>query len=188
MRLLKQERRKQPGQQWLKQILKPAMNPFFLLLSSSSAPQVWGCCTCISLTGVSPVPPASTKAQSLHSSQAASAADPLWLREKWYSPASESACCYGNTSHLTCSHPTLLPMSRRRWKKRELQKQQGGWRRNRAKEEENNIFTVFKQTSNQACALVTASDWWLKRPINILLCYYHAHNDLHRTELTTCSA
>lgn len=68
-------------------------------------------------TGVSPVLPKSTNAWSHHSSAAASAADPLWLNEKWYSPARESACCYGNTSHLACSHPTLLPVSWQWWQK-----------------------------------------------------------------------
>lgn len=28
---------------------------------------------------------------------------------KWYSPASESACCYGNTSTLTAHIPPCIP-------------------------------------------------------------------------------
>lgn len=78
-------------------------------------PQVWGCCTYLQKQGCL-LSSLSTNALSHHSSEAAS--DPQWLNEKWYSPASESACCYGNTSHLICSHPTLLPVSWQWWQKK----------------------------------------------------------------------
>lgn len=38
--------------------------------------------------------------------------------KKWYNPASESACCYGNTSNLS-SHPSLYPcFTRTAWYKK----------------------------------------------------------------------
>lgn len=90
--------------------------------------QFWGCCSYLRkqgrlLSSQYHQMLGAVRAQRLHLVLV-----PLRFNEEWYSPASESACCYGNTSHLACSHPTLLHVSWQWWQKKELQKQHGGLR------------------------------------------------------------
>lgn len=129
MGLLKLGKAKKTGQHWLKQKSKAAM----ITLS----PSLFSIISHPRSENAAPICPKqgcllSSQYQQIHRAITAKRLYPLliplWLKEKWYSPARESACCYGNTSHLGCSHPTLhhVNWQWRYKKKKELQKQQGG--------------------------------------------------------------
>lgn len=108
MGLLKLRKAKKTGQHWLKQKSKAAM----ITLS----PSLFSIISHPRSENAAPICPKqgcllSSQYQQIHRAITAKRLYPLliplWLKEKWYSPARESACCYGNTSHLGCSHPTL---------------------------------------------------------------------------------
>lgn len=97
-------------------------HPLPLLFLHHLPPQVWGCCTYLQKTGVSHILPIYKCMEPSQLRGCILLLTPCGSMKKWYSPASESACCYGNTSHPACSHPTLLPVSWQRWHKKRATK------------------------------------------------------------------
>lgn len=111
---------------------------------------------------------------------------------KWYSPASESACCYGNTSHLTCSHANpasceLAMVPRKKKKKKDNREDKS---EDRVQEEnwcsDRYICTLMICWSNKAHVYRLSNeeslDEWLKNDIKeiFLLVVTYAGMKSHR--------
>ena len=123
MSLLKEEKAKQKEQHWSEQIITsshaPSLAPPFSL--SSLTPGLEMMHLTAPNRGVSSPPSNNKYMEPSHTRGCTTGCRPPVGQWRWYSPANESSCCYGNTSHLSYLHPTLLPTSWQWWQKRSYQ-------------------------------------------------------------------